>query len=223
MSKVLLVEDDQSIAKPLVDWLRSDGFSLEWTTSAEDAMQLLTNFQYDLVVLDKHLPGMTGEEMLKKYRASGGMTPVLMLTGDSALSSKMGGLNSGADDYLTKPFEPEELAARIRAILRRPALLIPDVLQIGNLELNSRTQRVTFNGEELSLGRGEYAVLEYLMRNPNRCYSSQELLRAVWPSDSEGGEDAVRSCFKRLRKKLTDEEGNCVISTVHGAGYTIET
>ncbi|HEY9731016.1 MAG TPA: response regulator transcription factor [Drouetiella sp.] len=223
MSKVLLVEDDESMAKPLTEWLQSNGFRLEWTTSAEDAMQLLTNFQYDLIVLDKHLPGMSGKAMLNKYRAGGGMTPILMLTGDATLSSKMDGLDSGADDYLTKPFEPEELAARIRAILRRPAELLPDILIIGNVELNSRTQKVTLNGKELTLARGEYAVLAYLMRNPNRCFSSQELLRAVWSADSGGGEDAVRSCFKRLRKKLTDEDGNCLISTVHGAGYTIET
>lgn len=222
MSKVLIVEDDESMAKPLAEWLQSDGFSVEWATCAEDAMQLLTNFQYDLIVLDKHLPGVTGEEMLKRHRARGGMTPVLMLTGDAELSSKMSGLNSGADDYLTKPFEPEELTARIRAILRRPAILIPDVLKIGNVELNSRTRKVTLDGTALTLARGEYAVLQYLMRNPNRCFSSQELLRAVWPADSEGGEDAVRSCLKRLRKKLTDADGVCLINTIHGAGYTIE-
>lgn len=222
MSKILLVEDDQSIATPLVEWLQSDGYVVEHCSSGEDALQLLTNFKYDILVLDRGLPGTSGAEVLHKHRLAGGNTPVIFLTGDNTLDSKKQGLNSGADDYITKPFEPEELSARIRAVLRRPPTLIPDLLRIRNVEFDVRTQKVTLDGQPVSLAKREYAVLEFLMRNPNRCFSSQELLAAVWHSDSEGTEDAVRSCFKRLRKKLMSQDGDCVISTIHGAGYTIE-
>lgn len=222
MPKILLVEDDAAIAGKLADWLQSDGFTVEHVVSAEDALQLLGNFQYDLIVLDKSLPGASGTEMLRKHRASGVMTPVIFLTGDAALQSKKEGLDSGADDYITKPFEPEELAARIRAVLRRPPALIPDRLKIGNVELDARTQKVTIAGELVPLSKLEYAVVELLMRNPNRCFSSQNLITAVWPSDGEATEDGVRSCIKRLRKKLTGPDGNCIISTIHGAGYIIE-
>ena len=223
MSKILLVEDDQTVASPLIEWLESDGYTVEHSLNGEDALQLLDNFKYDLLVLDRGLPGINGAEVLRQYRAGGGKAPIIFLTGDNTLLSKTEGFDSGADDYVTKPFEPEELSARIRAILRRPATLVPDVLAVRNVQLDARTQKVTVDGEQLSLPKLEYAALEFLMRSPNRCYSSQELLAAVWRSDSECTEDAVRSCFKRLRKKLTDKAGNCIVSTIHGAGYTIET
>ena len=211
MAKILLVEDEESMAAPLMEWLESEGHTVEHVMTGEDALQLLINFKYDMIVLDRGLPGLTG-----------GTIPVIFLTGETDIHSKRDGLDSGADDYITKPFEPEELSAGIRAVLRRPAALIPDVLKIANVELNAKTQKVSLEGENIALSKKEYAVLEFLMRNPSRCFSSQELIATIWRADAEGTEDAVRSCFKRLRRKLADKDGNCIVSTIHGAGYTIE-
>jgi DNA-binding response OmpR family regulator len=193
MSKILLVEDDQSVTKTLTNWLKSEGHLVEHAVSGPDAWQMLSNYKYDIIVLDRSLPAMSGIEVLKKFRSTGGTTPVIILTGDSHLSSKKEGLDSGADDYLTKPFEPEELSARIRSILRRPPGLLPTVLTIGNVTADLTTQQVMVEGQSIRLSKTEYAVLEFLMRNPNRCFSSQELLASVWPSDTDSTEEAVRT------------------------------
>lgn len=223
MPKILLIEDDEAMVGPLTQWLRSEGHVVEHAASGDDALQMLNNYKYDIVVLDRGLPSLSGLDLLKQFRSAGGTTPVIFLTGDGTLASKKEGLDSGADDYLTKPFEPEELSARIRTILRRPSGLLPTNLTIGNVTVELTTQRVTVDGQFVPLSKREYAVLEFMMRNPNRCFSSQELLLAVWPSDTDSTENAVRTILKKLRRKLAPSEKDCIIGTVHGAGYMVET
>lgn len=223
MAKILLVEDDLKLLKPLTRWLAAEGYAVESASDGKDAQQMLEQFQYDIIVLDWELPSLSGIEILRTFRRNGGLTPIIFLTGQGDLQHKKEGLDSGADDYLTKPFEAEELTARIRSLLRRPQGLIPTAVRIGPVTLELGSQKVTVEGESVTLGKREFGVLEYLMRHPNRPFSSQQLMDAVWPSDSDSSEDAVRACMRVLRKKITTKSGECIVDTVHGAGYIVRT
>jgi DNA-binding response OmpR family regulator len=221
VAKILLVEDDARVFEPLLRWLIKEGHTVEWVASGEDALQMLNVYKFDVVVLDWGLPGLSGLEVLKRFRRTGGITPVLFLTGKGDVASKKAGLDSGADDYLPKPFEADELSARIRALLRRPIGLLPRTLSIANISLELESKNVYLAGNPVRLGKKEYSILELLMRHPDRCFSSKELMEAIWPSDTDSTEDAVRSCVKQLRSKITTPDGKCVISTIPGAGYII--
>lgn len=221
MAKVLLVEDDPELKESLLSWLKLENHVVELAESGEDALQLLDNFAYDVIVLDWGLPRMSGVEVLRKYRSSGGLTPVIFLTGRDDLSSKEIGLDTGADDYLTKPFDIRELTARIRSLLRRPVGLMPSKITVGNLVIEPETKKVWIGESLVRLTNKEYSVLEYLIRHPNQIYGARALMQAVWPSDSDSSEDTVRACVKNLRRKITIEN-ECVVKTVPGSGYTVE-
>jgi DNA-binding response OmpR family regulator len=221
MAKILIIEDDQALLKPLARWLAADGYAVETASDGKDALQMLQQYQFDVIVLDWELPSMSGVEILREFRRNGGVTPVIFLTGQTDLQHKKEGLDSGADDYLTKPFESEELTARIRSLLRRPPSVISNVITVGNVSVQIGTQNVTVDGATVVLGKREFGVLEFLMRRQNKAFSSQELMEAVWPSDTDSSEDAVRACMRVLRKKITSQDGNCIIDTIHGAGYII--
>jgi two-component system OmpR family response regulator len=221
VAKILLVEDEEHLLQPLQRWLKKEGHIVEATNSGTDALHILQVYKFDVIVLDWGLPDIDGLTVLKKFRGSGGVTPVIFLTGKSGLEDKREGLDSGADDYLSKPFEAEELSARIRALLRRPAGLLPTALTIDNVRIEIETKSVYVDGEMIRLGRKEFSVLEFLMRHPGRCFSSRELMEAVWPSDSDSNEDAVRSCVRQLRSKISTAGGRCIIDTIYGAGYII--
>ncbi|MBX9691525.1 MAG: response regulator transcription factor, partial [Cyanobacteria bacterium] len=163
------------------------------------------------------LPDVSGIEVLKALRDMKRNTPVIMLTGKTRIAEKELGLDAGADDYLTKPFEINELGARIRALIRRASGSTSYTLTFGNIKLDPKKQSVTQDGVNLSLAPGEFALLEYFMRHPGKVLSVDQLLNAVWTSDSEAGGDAIRSCIKRLRKKFDDGDG--MIETVHRQGY----
>ncbi|MBX9685756.1 MAG: response regulator transcription factor [Candidatus Obscuribacterales bacterium] len=221
MAKVLLVEDDSELAETLVSWLRMENFTVERVALGEDGLQLLENYKYDLVVLDWGLPNLSGLELLRKFRAAGGSTPVIFLTGKDDISSKELGLDTGADDYLTKPFDVRELGARIRSLLRRPGGLLPKKIAVGNLALDTETRKVLLNSGAVRLTNREFSVLEFLLRHQNQVFSARALMDAVWPSESEASEDTVRSCVKNLRRKITEGD-DCVLKTIPGAGYIIE-
>ncbi len=165
---------------------------------------------------------MSGPTVLKNYRAAGGQSPVIFLTGRSDLQSKTEGLDLGADDYLTKPFELSELSARIRSRLRRPGGFQTSLLTVGNVFLNSETRSVQVKDENVHLTTKEFLILEYLMRHPDQTFGARALRDALWPSDSEVVEDAVRVCMKKLRKKITVND-ECIVKTVLGSGYIVET
>ncbi|MBS1998349.1 MAG: response regulator transcription factor [Cyanobacteria bacterium SZAS LIN-2] len=182
----------------------------------------MTAFQYDLAVLDWGLPGKLGVDICRDYRARGGKTPILMLTGKGEIESKLEGFDSGADDYLAKPFNLRELLARVKALLRRPEGVQSDVIHVRGYELNTKLGKVMVHGREVALLAKEMALLEFLMRHQDRIFNVDDLLDRVWQSDSESSEDAVRQCVTRLRKKIDVEGQPSLITTVKGMGYKID-
>lgn len=221
MAKILLVEDDVPLAKVVGTWLETQNYVVDMVHSGEDAIQLLTNYKYDLLIFDWELPDLQGIHVCKWFRTRGGATPVLFLTGRSDLDSKVEGLETGADDYLVKPFEYPELSARIRTLLRRPSGLVNSILKAGGLSLNVVSRKVSIGEHSVVLTPREFGLLEYLMRHPNCPYSSRALLDAVYPLDSALSEDTVRSCMRTLRKKLTVDGAECAVKTTRKQGYFI--
>lgn len=222
MAKILLVDDDQNLVASLVDFLTADNHTVETAFCGKDGLQLLQNFAFDLVILDWSMPDLQGIEVLKEFRKTGGLTPIIFLTGMTNIDDKLEGLGSGADDYVTKPFHLRELNARIKAVLRRPKGLLPVSKVVGNLTMIEDTRTVSVDGKTINLGRREFAVLDFLVRHPNRTYSAKELMKAIWPSDADASEDAVRVCVNALRKKITAGDGGCIVKTILGSGYIIE-
>jgi DNA-binding response OmpR family regulator len=221
VAKILLVEDDNDLANMVRTFLLFEKHTVERISNGTEASDQLRSFEYDVIILDWTLPGMTGIEILKDYRNRGGTTPILMLTGKTSINDKEQGLDNGVDDYLTKPFDMRELGARVRALLRRPAMVSGNLLTTGDLSLDSSTHQVLKNGEPLALVPKEFQLLEFLMRHPNQVFTMTALLNRVWPSDSEATEEALRTTIKRLRKKI-DPDGQ-LLQNVRGVGYCIKT
>lgn len=219
MAKILIVEDDESLSRMVSEWLVGEHHTVEVSHDGADAMEKLQFYDFDLVILDLNLPSMGGINILKKYRSSGKETPVLILTGQDRIEDKEVGLDSGADDYLTKPFHMKELSARVRAILRRPSSYVGDKLTSGVLELTPGAHSVKINGKDVVLLPKEFSLLEFLMRHPDQVFSADALLNRVWESASDSSIDALTTCVKRLRKKIDTQGAPSYIKTVHGVGY----
>ena len=218
MAKILLIEDDAGLCRMIKDWLALEQHQVEIAENGREGLEALEYYKYDLVVLDWNLPEIDGIEVLRRYRDKKGDAPVLMLTGRGEIGEKEQGFDTGADDYLTKPFHMKELSARIRAILRRPVTLVSDTIEIGALKIEEGTRKVILNGGEIDLLPSEYALLEFLMRHPNQVFSKDALLDRVWSSQSDATSNALTTCIKRLRKKLPAD----LIKTVYGVGYKLE-
>jgi len=222
MAKVLVVEDDVTLQRMICDWLALEHYNVEQAFDGNDASEKLRFYQYDVVILDWQLPGSSGIEVVRQFRSAGGKTPVLMLTGKSTIPDKEEGFDSGADDYLTKPFHMKELSARLRALLRRPSSLVSEVLQVGPLKMDRRNHVVQMGEDKVDLKPTEYALLEFLMRHPGQVFSAEALLDRVWSSQSDATVDALTTCIKRLRKKIIVEGQEPLIKTVYGVGYKLE-
>jgi DNA-binding response OmpR family regulator len=222
MAKILFVEDDPFITDVVVDWLNSERYLVEHVDSGQEALSRLRFYSYDAVILDWHLPDVSGLEVLKHFRVSGGTTPVLMLTGKREIDDKTRGLDAGADDYLTKPFHVKELSARLRALLRRPAAMFGETLSARDIVLDPKTRRVTSNGEELDLLPREFALLEFFMRHPNEVFSADALLNRLWETDSDASPGTIRINITRLRSKIDKEGSPSMITTVYGVGYRFD-
>lgn len=223
MAKILFVEDDAGLAEMVLEWLQFEHHAVEWIDNGKEGMERLRFSHYDIIILDWKLPCLSGLDICKQYRSDGGGIPIIMLTALDTISNKEIGLDAGADDYLTKPFSVKELAARIRALLRRPLRASSNILTVQSLTLDPSKYRVTKDGAELHLLPKEFALLEFLMRHPGEVFSSDALLHRVWHTDSDASSDAVRTCLKRLRKKLDNGEGedNSIIQTVARVGYRL--
>lgn len=221
MAKILFVEDDQGLAEMVLEWLICERHSIEHISDGQTGLDYLQYGKYDLAILDWTLPGKTGLDICKQHRANGGTTPVIMLTAKGAENDKELGLDSGADDYLTKPFSVKELSARIRALLRRPPNTLANILEIKDLSLDSVKHTVTKAGTNIQLLPKEFTLLEFFMRHPDEIFSSEALLDRIWHSDSEATPDAVRTCLKRLRRKIDGDlaENQSYIQTVPKLGY----
>lgn len=219
--RVLVVEDEPDVADLLVRTMRQATWSPDVATTGARALELLAINEYDLAVLDLMLPDFDGLEVCRRWRAAGGRTPILMLTARSGLGDRVTGLDAGADDYLAKPFAVEELLARLRALARRPRTAPSITLRYADLELDPQTLAVTRGGTPLGLTSRELALLEYLLRNPERVLSRARILEHVWDDNFDPVGNVVDVLVGRVRRKLEDAGGPPLIHTVRGRGYTL--
>jgi DNA-binding response OmpR family regulator len=222
LAKILLVEDDPDLTSLIANILHVERHTVETVVNGDEALGRLKMFKYELVILDWMLPGLTGMDICTEFRGKGGNTPILMLTSKSTPEEKEKALDGGADDYLTKPFHPKELMARIRALLRRPQTVNAKILQIGDVVLDSKTMKVFKKDEEIHLLPKEFSLLELFLRYPNQVFSGDALLDRVWASESAASVDTVRTYIKTLRKKIDSDSGTSLIRTVHGVGYCLD-
>lgn len=217
--RVLLVEDDGLLGDGVAAGLRQAGYTVDWVRNGLDASHALGVERYGAVLLDLGLPGRSGFEVLRELRGRGDATPVLILTARDAVPDRVKGLDAGADDYLVKPFDLAELAARVRALTRRGAGRAAAALVHGRLALDPAAHRVTLAGAEVALSRREFAVLEALLENRGRVLSKEQLENALYGWDDEFSSNTVEVYVHHLRKKLGDD----LIRTVRGVGYLIPT
>ncbi len=215
--RVLLVEDEPSLRAQLSDSLKHAGYAVDEIDNGLDAHFLGDTEPFDAVVLDLGLPVLDGLTVLKRWRSSGRMMPVLILTARDNWNEKVAGIDAGADDYLTKPFHTEELLARLRALIRRSSGLASAVLQCGSLTLDTRTSRVTLDGQSVVLTSHEYKVLEYLMHRIGSVVSRTEIIEHIYAQDYDRDSNTVEVFIGRLRKKLPAD----LIETVRGQGYRL--
>lgn len=219
ISKIALIEDELDLAEEIQTWLARDKHVVEIITNGQTAIDVLRVKEFDLIILDLLLPGLSGFEVCKQFRDRGGITPLIMLTAQSSIENREKGLDLGADDYLCKPFDLKELSARVRALLRRTSNVKTNTVAVRNLTVDLVTRTVLCNGVEVHLEPKEYALLEFFIRNPNHVFAADVLLSRVWASDADVVPDSVRCYVKSLRKKLGSPDGAPLIATVHGLGY----
>jgi len=216
--RVLVVEDQTMLADLVATGLRRESMAVDVAYDGTTAQYRLGLHDYDVVVLDRDLPGVHGDDICAELIGSGSRTKVLMLTAAGSLDDRVDGLELGADDYLTKPFEFPELVARVRALARRVARAVPPVLRHSTVELDAATRRVSRNGRPIVLPPKEFAVLAVLMAEAGTFVSAEELLARVWDENADPFTNAVRVTISKLRAKLGDPP---VIETGSGAGYRI--
>lgn len=219
--KILLVEDERDLSATLKSVLEYAKYDVSCAYDGLQALQRLDEDEFDAMILDVMMPRMNGFEVIKKVRADGNAIPVLMLTARSETDDKVLGLDSGADDYLTKPFQVKELLARIRSILRRKSEATISY-SIGNLTLNHDTFEIEANGKSARLTNKEYRLMETLIRNKGVLLSTERLMELVWDYDSEAEINVVWAFLSSLRKKLGQIEANVNIKVVRGVGYRLE-
>jgi DNA-binding response OmpR family regulator len=219
--RVLVVEDETEVADLLLRTLREATWAADAVPTGRSALEALAVNDYDLVVLDVGLPDIDGFEVCRRWRAKGGRAPVLMLTARGALSDRVVGLDSGADDYLPKPFAVEELLARLRALSRRPAVTLGTVYRFEDVELDTTTRTGRRSGRRIRLTARAYALLEYLLRNPNRVLDRGQILEHVWDDNFDPVGNAVDVLVGRVRRKLDPDGSRPLIHTVRGLGYVL--
>lgn len=222
MSKILLVEDDAAVAAVVTDALEENDFVVDAVSTGSDGLDRLRHYMYDLAILDWNLPGMEGIDILRTYRGSGGSIPILMLTGKDKLPDKEVGFNSGADDYLVKPFLIKELLLRVKALLRRPQLYEVEEIEFANVVIAKTAHKVMVDRVPIDLLPKEFQLLQFLVRYPEQVFSGDHLLNKLWPNDSESTVTALRSAVKRLRKKLSTAKAKCNVKAIYGIGYKLE-
>jgi two-component system OmpR family response regulator len=219
--RVLVVEDEVRLAELLKRGLSEEGHAVDTAGTGEEALDWLDAAGYDAVVLDIMLPGMSGLDVCRTMRRQGRATPILLLTAKDAVADRVAGLDAGADDYLVKPFAFAELAARLRALQRRPADLRDPILAAGALRLDPAERRVWRGETEIALGNKEFRILEYLLRNPNRVLTRAMIADHVWDYDFPNVTNVIDVHIRAIRQKIGDAYPGELIETVRGVGYRL--
>jgi len=219
--RVLVVEDDARMADMLDRSLREQGYAVDVAGDGDEALTQSAINSYDAVVLDVSLPRRDGLAVAQQLRKRGSRVPVLMLTARDTVRDRVAGLDAGADDYLTKPFELEELFARLRALLRRMPELLPAELRVTDLTIDTRSQTVTRAGQPITLTTKEYAMLEFLARNAGRVVGRAELTEHVWDEHHDPFSNAIEVYVNRLRRKIDPAGAVPLLHTHRGAGYRL--
>lgn len=222
--KILIVEDEKKIARLIQLELEYEGYETATSHTGADGLSLFQGQQFDLLILDVMLPGLSGLEVLRRIRANNQFIPVILLTARDSLPDKISGLDLGANDYMTKPFEIEELLARIRVWLRHQSTTVEEnsILQIGDLTVDEKTRIVIREGNTIELTPREYDLLVYLLKNKNQVLSREQLLTNVWGFDYYGDTNVVDVYIRYLRKKIDAPYSNPYLHTVRGVGYMLK-
>lgn len=220
--RILVVEDEAAIADFLERGLEAEGYSVTVASEGPDGLVEARSGNFDLLILDLMLPGMSGIEILKSFRKGDGTTPVILLTARTAVEDRVEGLDAGATDYIPKPFAFEELAARVRAHLRRPDQGEATTLTVGDIELNLLKRTVTRGGQEVNLSAREFDLLAYMMRHRGQVLSREQLLSGVWGYDYDPGTNVVGVYIQYLRKKLAVRDLPDPIETLRSVGYRLK-
>ncbi len=224
MAKLILVEDDLILANVLRLSLETERHHVDHTANGAIGYEWLSNEYYDAAIVDWQLPDKSGVEICRDLRRAGKETAILMITGKDKVKDLVEGLDSGADDFISKPFELQELHARLRSLLRRQPLFEQAVLKVGEIELDTTSGTAHIAGHKVSLPRKELAILELLMRHPGHVFSGNAIMERVWPSDSESSPEIIRCHVSRLRNKLNEASKSAgeQVRAVYGMGYKIE-
>ena len=223
MPKILIIEDDQLVAHLVADGLQSEGHLVDVAATGRDARAHFEMVPYDMIILDWNLSDTSGPELCLEIRRSHRPhVPVLFLTGHTSVNDKTHGFNSGADDYLTKPFHLAELLARTKALLRRPPIIQQRQIKLRNIILDLDKHEVFKAGQKIDLYPKEFALLEFLASHPNQIFSADALLNHIWSTDSDSSLETVRVTLMRIRQKLGETGRNSLIVTLRNIGYRLE-
>ena len=217
--KLLIIEDEKQVADNLKEGLEQHNYTVDIAYNGREGQQLALEYEYDIIILDLMLPDTTGEDLCRKLRDEGNKSFILMLTAKKQLDNIITGLDCGADDYLTKPFEFSELLARIRALLRRSTEHKSNILSVSDITLDAEKEEVMAGCGEVLLTRKEYMILEYLLRNKGQLISRNQLLEHAWDRNVDIFTNVVDTHIKNLRKKLG--KSGSIIKTIYGSGYRI--
>ena len=222
--RILIVEDEKKIANYLKKGLEQESFAVDIANDGKYGYDLASSEDYDLIILDLMLPGIDGLEICRRLREHDNHSPILMLTARGKIEEKVTGLNTGADDYLAKPFAFEELLARIKALTRRPREVLPTILETGDLTLDTNSYKITRSEKEIPLSKKEFSLLSYLLRNKGKVVTKGQIISKVWDFDADVLPNTVEVYIGYLRSKIDKPfgESNQLIQTVRGFGYKIE-
>lgn len=220
--RLLIAEDELDLAEALTVFFQKNHFSVDAVNDGADAYEYASSGEYDAIILDVMMPKMNGIDVLRRLRAEGIKTPVMMLTAKGMKDDRITGFNAGADDYLPKPFEPDELICRVRAMLRRSDNYRPSALEFGDVTLDPSTGLLACSGRSVRLSGREYQVMELFMRSPNIVFSADKNMERVWGWDSDAEINVIWMHISNLRKKLRSIGSKITIRAVRGLGYALE-
>ena len=220
--RILVAEDEKDMNRLISKRLKAENYSVDSCYNGKEVFEYLACAEYDGIILDIMMPVMDGIQVLKKLRAAGNQIPILLLTAKDSIQDRVMGLDAGADDYLVKPFAFEELLARVRVMLRKPAAIKSTTYTVGDLEVHVDTRKVFRQGKELTLSSKEYALLRYIAQNAGIVLSREKLEQHIWNYDFSGGSNVIDVYIRYLRKKIDEGFDKKLIHTVRGAGYVLK-